>query len=156
MKKLICLFSIIFLILQSCSSDNNNDNNEPLVVDEIRPPYNIKYEVQFSTNQTLGTTFIQYSHESNGRFHHWSEPTGGLDYLTNNELNTVWSHSFLVTVNTNPLGLEIQTNFNPRSNAIVYFKIYINNILVKNTPINVSPNNNLSVNVMNGITYAVF
>lgn len=157
MKKIIFLLTIGFLLLLSCSSDNNGNNNEPLVVDEIRPPYNIKYEVQFSSNQTItGNTRIQYSHESNGIFCHWSAPTAGLDYLTDIELNTVWSHSFLVTLDTNPFTCGIKTNFNPISNTIVYFKIYVNNILVKDTPINVSPNNNPSVDFLNGISYAVY
>ena len=157
MKKIIFLLTIGFLLLLSCSSDNNGNNNEPPVVDEIRPPYNIKYEVQFSSNQTnVQTTRIQYSHESNGIFHHWSAPSAGVDYLTRNELNTVWSHSFLVTLDTNPWRCAIKTNFNPISNAIVYFKIYVNNILVKDTPINVSPNNNLSIDFLNGISYDVY
>jgi hypothetical protein len=156
MKRIFSLISIAFILLQSCSSDDKGNDDNTVIADNFKPPYTVKYEVQFSTNQVRQTTFIQYSHESNGRFHHWSEPTGGLDYLTNNELNTVWSRSFLVTVNTNPLGLEIKTNFNPTTNAIVYFKIYVNNILVKDTPVNVSTNNNLSVNYMHGIGYALY
>jgi hypothetical protein len=161
MKKLIRLFSITFLMLQSCSSDNNENNDVPLIVDEIRPPYTVKYEVLFPINQLnfFGTTHISYSHELNGRYNYITEPGEGRVYFSRNQLiqlNGFWSHTFVATVNTNPLPLQIKTDFNPTSGAIVYFKIYINNVLVENKPINFSPNTTPSIPHWSGIYYNVY
>jgi hypothetical protein len=149
------------LILQSCSSDNTENKSEPVIVDEIKPPYTVKYEVIIPTNQlnTWSNTEIDYSHELNGQFHYLTEPGEGRAYLTTSQLiqlNGVWSKTFLVTVNTNPLPLQIETNFNPTSNAVVNFKIYINNVLVENKPINISPNTTPSIPHWNGIIYNVY
>lgn len=147
MKKLLYLLSISFLILQSCSSDDNGNDNNTVIADNFKPPYTVKYEMQFPIDKISQLPWyeleIDYSHESNGQFHYLTENGEGRAYLNRAELiqsNGFWSHTFLVTVDTNPLPLQIETDFDPISNAIVYYKMYVNGVLVYNEPVSIGPN----------------
>ena len=158
MKNISFSFIICFLLF-ACSKDNITTSTTPVVVlDNFKPPYTVRYEVSFSANQVIpySNTYIEYSYENNGVFHSFSEPGDGFVYLSNSELSGVWSRTFLVTVNINPLPLSIVTNFNPAHNAIVHFKIYVNNVLVKDMDASVSPNNNNSIDVLNGLHFNLF
>jgi hypothetical protein len=162
MKKIFSLLSIAFIMLQSCSSDDKGNDDNTVIADNFKPPYTVKYEVQFPIDQISLLPWydleINYSHESNGQFHYLTESTEGRAYLTRAELiqsNGFWSHTFLVTVDTNPLPLQIKTDFDPISNTIVYFNIYINDVLVHNEAVNIGPNP-YSVPFWRGMYYGVY
>jgi hypothetical protein len=157
MKNIIpfLLFFSIFLI--SCSEDSPT---EPEVdnTNKVERPFNVKYEVSFSTNvqtQYASRARMEYSSEiSPGDFRIQSSP-GQYSYLSSSELTSGWSLSFTVTVDKSPLWLDVQTNFNPKETAKINFKIYINDVLVEDTTRTVNPNTDLSVDKLNGVMYKV-
>lgn len=106
-KKLNSLILIILLTLSfyNCSSDNNTSEPEPEIPDNVRPPYNIRYEVRFSSNAVSDTPEISHAYEYGGIWRIASAP-GTTHYVTNSELINGWTKEFTVTVDTNPLIIE--------------------------------------------------
>jgi len=130
MKKIFYLLSITFLVLQSCSSE---DKPAPVVVipDLIKPPYTVRYEVKFSSNDVIGQPAISYAFEDpEGSWRIASAP-GTLHYIQNSELNNGWVEQFTVTVDDNPLRIEASVFYNPRANASYTTKMFVNNNLVQ-------------------------
>ncbi len=133
MKKLIYLFSFTFLLLQSCSSGDDNAPKEPekIVVDNIKPPYTVRYEVKFSSNAVKSDPEISYSHESPiGTWRIASAP-GTLDNVNRTTLTNGWVKEFTVTVAKNPLRLNCNVCYNPEAKASYTTKIFVNGKLVK-------------------------
>ena len=79
--------------------------------------------------------------------------SGGSDLLSRSELNEVWTYECTVTSETNPLYIDIHSNFNPIKVAEANFKIYIDNVLVVNETRSVSPNPNSGVPRWIGASY---
>jgi hypothetical protein len=143
-KKILSLLSVFIFILQSCSPNNNEVENNPVIADDFKPPYTVKYELQFPLDkmEPNGYTRTYYNCENNGQW--WPLTTqgqcgGGQTNSTLFQSNGKWTRTVLVTVNNNPLQLAVKTDFNPTSDAIVYCKMYVNNVLVFSKPINVYP-----------------
>ncbi len=158
MKNTISILLLSFIFLASCSK--NEDSGATTLPEReynyIERPFNLKYEVSFSTSATTtySDLFIKYASERNGVFLIDSAP-GQIDYLQSNELNEVWSLESTITTNQTPLQIGVYSSFNPKETAEVNFKIYINNIIVENITRTVNPNPDLSINKLNGVTYFV-
>jgi hypothetical protein len=63
MKKLIYLFSITFLLLQSCSSDSSENIETPKKVDVLDSDFTLRYEIKFSSptsNNSAVSNLIYY------------------------------------------------------------------------------------------------
>jgi hypothetical protein len=143
-------------MLQSCSSEDKS-TTIPIVKDDIKPPYTVKYEVTFSTNTTFTRNFtIEYAREINGKYFIASALSRGQDIIYYSDLSKVWTRSFTVTVDDNPLQTEVRTNFNPSKETDVNFKIFINNVLMENSTTKIKPNTNPSITALNGISYHVY
>lgn len=134
MKKLIYLFSITFLIFQGCSSGDDKASKEPekVVVDNIKPPYTVRYEVKFSSISVNYDPAISYAYESQGTWRIASAP-GTRDNIDRTELTNGWVKEFTVTVADNPLRIECSVYYNPKSNASYTTKMFVNDKLVKET-----------------------
>lgn len=121
---------VFSLFLVNCSSDNTTQ--ETVVPDNIRPPYIVKYEIIFPQNAwSSRTTTVSCTYEnSNGN---WLPigAQGTLFYIQNNNLNQGFTKTFTVTNDINPLDLDLSTNYNPAVASSLTFKIYVNNVLVK-------------------------
>jgi hypothetical protein len=138
MKKILFLISITFLILQSCSSgdDNTSKESEKVVEDNIKPPYTVRYEVKFSSSAVNADPQILYAHESPiGTWRIASAP-GTLAYA---KATSSWVKEFTVTVNDNPLRIECSVCYKPTANASYTTKMFINGKLVKEKTWNISP-----------------
>lgn len=150
MKKIISLIAITILVLQSCSS--GEENIKPQVKDDIKPPYKVKYEVIFSSGlkDKRGSTAIEFGTEiSPGEFVFGRR-------VTVFDLSKTWTHSFTVTVASNPLYLEVVTNVEPTNAGNVNFKIYVNDILVENVTKDVNPRTDISSSLFFGTSYWVY
>jgi hypothetical protein len=154
MKKIIYLFSITFLILQSCSS---GDVSNPVIEipDLIKPPYTVKYEIIFPQNAwSSRTTSVSCAYEnSNGN---WLPigAQGTLFYIQNNNLNQGFTKTFTVTDARNPLGLHLSTNYNPAVTSSLIFKIYVNNVLVEQATRIFNPYT--GIDSYSGLQYSVY
>jgi hypothetical protein len=158
MKKLICLFSITILFLQGCSSGNDNASKEPekIVVDNIKPPYTVRYEVKFSSTAVNDEPEISYAYEySKGTWLIASAP-GTLAYVNNNQLINGWVKEFTVTVNNNPLRIECSVCYKPTANATYTTKMFVNGKLVKEKTWNSSPAPASTPCSFNNDTYDVY
>lgn len=156
MKKLNSLIIIILLTLSfyNCSSDNTPES-EPEVPDNIRPPYTVKYEIIFPQNAwSSRPTCVSCTYEnSNGN---WL-PMGAQGtnfYIQNNNLNQGFTKTFTVTIDRNPLQLSLKTNYNPYERSIVTFKIYVNNVLVKEATRIFNPYS--GIDRLDGVDYSVY
>ena len=155
------LFALALCFLSfGCSDDNTTSAPQAILEeDNYKPPYTVRYEARFSTNQLYysnGNTKMYYSYEVDGEWRYYTTYQQGLDYLSTSELNGGWSRTFLVTVGNNPNRLEFYTNFNPAINAIAYFKIYVNNVLVKESAENVSPDTDPLAEYRHGIMFDLY
>jgi hypothetical protein len=150
MKKIIFLIAITFLILQSCSS--GEDNIQPQVKNDIKPPYTVSYEVSFSSGlqDKRNNTALQFASEiSPGKFYFGNR-------TTISDLSKTWIHRFTVTVESNPLYLDIFTDIEPVKAGHVNFKIYVNDILVENVTTIVNPRTDISSSLFFGASYWVY
>ncbi len=133
MKKIIYLISITFLILQSCSSGNES-NPVVEIPDLIKPPYTVKYEIIFPQNipTYMGrTTTVHCSYENNNGIWLIATAPGTNFYINGNNHNQGFTKTFTVTTDTNPLSLDLCTTYNPIISSPITLKIYVNNIVVK-------------------------
>ena len=157
MKKLIYLLSITFLLLQSCSSENDNAPKEPekVVVDNFKPPYTVRYEVKFSSIAVNDDPEISYAYENNGRWLIASAP-GTLDFVNKTELANGWVKEFTVTVPNNPLRINCSVCYKPKANASYTTKMFVNGKLVKEKTWISSPVSASSICSFNDDYYDVF
>jgi hypothetical protein len=155
MKKLKSLIIIILLTLSfyNCSSDNNTPEPEPEIPDNIRPPYTVKYEIIFPQNAwSSRNTAIQATYEDNGYW--WYPGAVSMVYIRNNVLYQGFTKTFTVTIDRNPLQLSLKTNYNPYERSIVTFKIYVNNVLVKEATRIFNPYS--GIDRLDGVDYSVY
>jgi hypothetical protein len=134
MKKSFIL-GLTFLVLQACSSSDNNESKGPeeVVVDNIKPPYTVRYEVNFSSSEVNYNPQISNAYEyPKGTWRIASAP-GTTAYVSKNELINSWTKEFTVTVDNNPLRIQCSVYYNPVKDATVITKMYFNNKLVKET-----------------------
>lgn len=157
MKKIIYL-SIIFLALQSCSSGDENASKEPekVVVDNIKPPYTVRYEVKFSSIAVNDDPEISYAYEyPKGTWRIASAP-GTLDNVDRSELTNGWVKEFTVTVADNPLRIQCSVCYKPKANASYTTKMFVNGKLVKEKTWNSSPASASTICSFNEDSYDVF
>jgi hypothetical protein len=135
MRKLIYLFSITFLIIQACSSGDDNASKEPekVVVDNIKPPYTVRYEVKFSSRAVNYTPQIMYAYEYPKGTWRIVSAIGTLVGVQDTELINGWVKEFTVTVANNPLRIGCDVYYNPTANASYTTKMFVNDKLVKET-----------------------
>lgn len=158
MKKLIYLLSITFLLLQSCSSEDDNAPKEPekVVVDNIKPPYTVRYEVKFSSIAVNDNPEISYAFEyPKGTWRIASAP-GTLDFVNKTELANGWVKEFTVTVPDNPLRIDCSVCYKPKANASYTTKMFVNGKLVKEKTWISSPVSASSICSFNDDYYDVF
>lgn len=158
MKKLIYLLSITFLLLQSCSSEDDNAPKEPekVVVDNIKPPYTVRYEVKFSSIAVNDNPEISYAFEyPKGTWRIASAP-GTLDFVNKTELANGWVKEFTVTVPDNPLRINCSVCYKPKANASYTTKMFVNGKLVKEKTWISSPVSASSICSFNDDYYDVF
>ncbi|WP_294963584.1 hypothetical protein [uncultured Flavobacterium sp.] len=147
MKKVSFLKVVVFLIFQSCSTDDN----KPVVRDSIMQPFDVKYEVIFSNGlkEKRNYTVIEYG----------SESSSGNYFLQNRakigDLSKVWTHTFTSRVAKMPMFLVVNTNIEPVSEGNVRFKIYVNNKLVEDKTTTVSPRTDILIEKFFGASYWV-
>ena len=134
MNKIIRIIKLLVfsIFLVNCSSDNVRPEPEPEIPDNIRPPYTVRYEVRFSSSAVNDTPEISYAYEYGGTWRIATAP-GTLHFVTNSELINGWTKEFPVTVNRNPLRIECSVCYKPLANASYTTKMYVNNVLVKQT-----------------------
>ena len=128
-------------MLQSCSSgdDNASKGPEEVVIDNIKPPYTVKYEVTFSSNSVNDTPEISHAYEYPVGYWRFASAPGTNSYVSKSELTNGWVKEFTVTVDENPLLLDCSVYYNPTAKASYTTKMFINNILVKETTWNRNP-----------------
>ncbi|BDU27224.1 hypothetical protein [Flavobacterium sp. GSB-24] len=148
MKKITQLIAITFLILHSCSGD---DNSIPVVKDVIESPFNVKYEVAFSSGlkEKRNFTVIEYASENSDKKFAINNRT------TISDLSKTWTHNFTYTGAKKPTYLVVNTNIEPVSEGSVRFKIYVNNKLVEDKTITVNPRTDILVEKFFGASHWV-
>lgn len=122
MKKIIYLLSITFLILQSCSSDDSqaNSDNEPVVEDNVKPPFTIKYELLFSKT-CLNAAHVYYnSDERNNGLHETGFTSAG---------DKSWTKTITAKLLKNPYFADLATDAYFSEEAEVTYNVYVNNSL---------------------------
>ena len=147
MKKVSLLIGILFIVLQSCSSDDEKS----VVNENIKQPFDVKYEVIFSEGlkEKRNYTVIEYGSESSSE-----------NYFLHNrvkigDLSKTWTHSFTSRVAKMPMFLVVNTNIEPVSEGNVRFKIYVNNKLVEDKTTIVSPRTDILIEKFFGASYWV-
>jgi hypothetical protein len=124
MRKIISLISVLLLILQSCSSGDNNSNSN-----SISSPFTVKYEI-ISTSQvraSYNSPMITYNNSTNQT---------QTESVTNLTATTPWSKTVDITTTTRPLQLSLLISGNNPNYYLILANagsitqnLYINGVL---------------------------
>lgn len=116
MKKIIYLFSITFLILQSCSSDSNdnqtNNNNN-----DVLTPFTVKYELRTTSTvrSSYGQPMVTYINSTG------QQQTESVPNLTS---NNPWIKTVTITSTTRPLQINLLLSTQPAN----IYRLWLTNV----------------------------
>lgn len=133
MKSRFIILILLILPIFSCSDENIPHEREEIIEDNIKPPYTVKYEVTFSSSIVNYPAAISYSYEDTNGNWRIATSIGTTHFVSENELINGWTKEFTVTVDKNPLRISCSVAYNPKEDATVRTKMYVNGELVKDT-----------------------